>query len=171
LDFAARRRSELTDSTESRRAGDRPRVRQLREKMRELAMVTRTQESAEFDVGARLPEIRQVHGLTQRQLAEKAGVPHGLISMIERNHNSPSVSSLRKILGGLPMTITEFFEPEGAGKGGVVISGELELTVGDEVRVFTAGDAFLFDSRVPHRFRNTSRKRAVAVSACTPPYL
>ncbi len=62
-------------------------------------------------------------------------------------------------------------------EGGVVISGELEVTVGDEVRVLKAGDAYLFDSRVPHRFRNLSdsavRRRqrlyaAVVVRAARP---
>jgi transcriptional regulator with XRE-family HTH domain len=194
---------------------------------------------AEFDVGARLREIREGHNLSQREIAERAGVPHGQISMIERNHSSPSVASLRKILSGVPMTMAEFFESEAAprrtdqvfftprdlidltsklssrdgacprgllslrqvgdarahnlqilhevyepgadtgetmlehdaSEGGVVISGELEVTVGRDVRVLKAGDAFLFSSRKPHRFRNLSDRPAIVVSACTPPYL
>lgn len=192
-----------------------------------------------FDVGARLREVRRRAGLTQRQLAERAGVTHGLISMLESNKSSPSVASLRKILGGIPMTMGDFFEPErqepsevffrsgelrdltshvhGGGKdaaggpalmelrqvgdarahnlqilheryapgadtgesmlehasheGGVVIEGELELTVGDRVRLLRAGDAYLFDSRIPHRFRNVSDRPCEVVSACTPPWL
>ena len=38
----------------------------------------------EFDLGARLKEIREQRGLTQRDLAKQGGVPHGIISMIER---------------------------------------------------------------------------------------
>ncbi|MEZ5884925.1 MAG: hypothetical protein R3D53_14125 [Paracoccaceae bacterium] len=34
-----------------------------------------------------------------------------LISMIETNRSSPSVASLRKILGGLNVTMSEFFGP------------------------------------------------------------
>ena len=56
-------------------------------------------------------------------------------------------------------------------EGGYVIEGELEVTVGEEVRVLKAGEAYLFDSRIPHRFRNISRGRTVVISACTPPYL
>jgi transcriptional regulator with XRE-family HTH domain len=56
-------------------------------------------------------------------------------------------------------------------EGGVVLSGELEVTVGDQVRVLKPGEAYLFDSRVPHRFRNTGTERCIVVSACTPPYL
>ena len=190
-----------------------------------------------FDVGARLREVRDAAGLTQRQLAERAQVPHGQISMVEKNRSSPSVASLRRILGGIPMTMAEFFEPDaGAGdrifftpselidltsrlfrdktgstggevsfrqigdarahnlqilqehyapgsdtgptmlehishEGGIVIAGEIELTVEDQVTILKAGDAYLFDSRRPHRFRNISDRPAEVISACTPPYL
>lgn len=191
---------------------------------------------AEFDVGLRLREIRLQYGFSQRQLADKAGVPHGQISMIETNKSSPSVASLRKILGGFGINMSEFFEPDvieqtqvfftpgdlrdltsqlyqgqdakrtmltlkqvgdakthglqilheryeagadtgddliehEASEGGIVIAGELEVTVGNEVRVLKAGDAYLFNSRQPHRFRNISDRAAEVVSACTPPYL
>ena len=56
-------------------------------------------------------------------------------------------------------------------EGGVVLSGELEVTVGDQIRVLGPGEAYLFDSRVPHRFRNIGTERCIVVSACTPPYL
>ena len=195
--------------------------------------------AADFDVGARLREVRKIHGLSQRGLAERASVPHGQISMIEGNHSSPSVSSLRKILSGIPMTMAEFFEPDAASprvhqvvfgqdelldlssrlsptggadraaslalrqvgdatrhnlqilhetyapgadtgatmlehassEGGIVVSGEIELTVGDRVYTLRAGDSFIFDSRLPHRFRNVSGQSATVISACTPPYL
>ncbi|WP_235216179.1 cupin domain-containing protein [Ruegeria halocynthiae] len=37
--------------------------------------------------------------------------------------------------------------------------------------VLKAGDAYLFDSRRPHRFRNTSDQPAEIISTCAPPYL
>lgn len=58
-----------------------------------------------------------------------------------------------------------------AHEGGIVVSGEVEVTVGDEARVLKAGDAYLFNSREPHRFRNISDRPAEVISACTPPYL
>ncbi len=51
----------------------------------------------------------------------------------------------------------------------VVIRGRLEVTVGDQVRVLGPGDAYYFDSRQPHRFRNTGKEPCELVSACTPP--
>ena len=56
-----------------------------------------------------------------------------------------------------------------AEESGVVVSGELEVTVGDRRRVIKAGEAYYFDSRLPHRFRNLGKEEAVVVSACTPP--
>jgi transcriptional regulator with XRE-family HTH domain len=56
-----------------------------------------------------------------------------------------------------------------AEEGGVIISGFIELTVGDQVSVLGPGDAYLFDSRIPHRFRNAGDEICVIVSASTPP--
>lgn len=75
----------------------------------------------------------------------------------------------------------EFYEPGAdtgeamlqheAEEGGVVVAGELELTVGGQTRILKKGDAFLFDSRLPHRYRNVGTERCEVVSAVTPPYL
>ena len=65
------------------------------------------QQSVNF--GTRLKTIREYNGLSQRELAKRAGVPHSSISMIEQGLNSPSINSLAKILGGIPMSIAHFF--------------------------------------------------------------
>jgi transcriptional regulator with XRE-family HTH domain len=56
-----------------------------------------------------------------------------------------------------------------AEEGGIVLSGRLEVTVGNSIRTLAAGDAYRFNSRLPHRFRNTGNEDCVIVSACTPP--
>ena len=61
------------------------------------------------DVGARLKEVRTQKKLSQRELAKRAGVTNSTISLIEQNRVSPSVSSLIKVLNGLPMTLQDFF--------------------------------------------------------------
>jgi transcriptional regulator with XRE-family HTH domain len=68
------------------------------------------------DVGAHLKAVRQMYGLSQRELAKRAGVTNGLISLIEQNRVSPSVSSLKKVLDGIPMALAEFFTLDLAGK-------------------------------------------------------
>ena len=60
-------------------------------------------------VGERLRYVRELHGLSQRELARRAGLNHGTIGCIEKETISPSVGSLRKILDSLPMTLSEFF--------------------------------------------------------------
>jgi len=62
-----------------------------------------------LDVGAHLKALRQMYGLSQRELAKRAGVTNGLISLIEQNRVSPSVSSLKKVLDGVPMALADFF--------------------------------------------------------------
>lgn len=62
-----------------------------------------------MDVGARLQTIRKLKGLSQRELAKRAGVTNSTISMIEKNSVSPSISSLKKVLSGIPMSLVEFF--------------------------------------------------------------
>jgi transcriptional regulator with XRE-family HTH domain len=179
----------------------------------------------DIDVGARLRALRLIHGLSQRELAKRAGVSNAIISLIEQNRTSPSVGSLKKVLDGLPMSLADFFAMEltprpqiffaaeelteiaGSGisyrqvgrdlanrglqilheryqpgadtgetmlrhaaeEGAVVIRGHVEVTVGDERRVLGPGDAYYFDSRLPHRFRNVGDEVCEIVSACTPP--
>lgn len=69
-------------------------------------------EDDELDVGNRLREVRKKTGFSQRELAKRAGVTNSTISMIEKNSVSPSVSSLKKVLSGLPMSLMEFFDSE-----------------------------------------------------------
>ncbi|MBB3188921.1 cupin domain-containing protein [Halomonas cerina] len=178
-----------------------------------------------FDVGGRLRQLRLARGLSQRELAKRARVTNSTVSLIEQNSVSPSVSSLKKILDALPVSISAFFAGEetshprpfyraselteiGDGKlswrlvaarrpdrrmsilheryppgadsgaemlehdgeeGGVVIAGQIEITVNGEVGMLGAGDAYYFDSRLPHRFRNPGTEECVIVSASTPP--
>lgn len=56
-------------------------------------------------------------------------------------------------------------------EGGVVTRGLLELTVGGEAYILGPGDAYYFDSRIPHRFRNIGEVEVEMVSACSPPTL
>ena len=180
----------------------------------------------DFDLGARLRYVRQAAGLSQRELAKRAGMTNAAISVIENNQSSPSVASLKKVLEVIPLSLTEFFALEtpaeyqiffteeelvpitqgavqyrqvgdmryhklqilheryipGADtgrsilqheseEGGIVLEGSIELTVGERKTILKAGDAYLFDSRQPHRFRNIGKTDCVIVSACTPPYL
>ena len=185
----------------------------------------KTELDRDFDVGARLRQLRQQAGISQRELAKRAGVSNAIISLIEQNRSSPSVGLLKKVLDGLPLALGEFFGAPPAGRprvffaaaelvelaggrisyrqvgqdmagraiqilheryqpgadsgsamlqhdseeGGVVLRGCLEVTVGDQRRELRPGDAYYFDSRTPHRFRNLGEEECEVVSACSPP--
>ncbi|GAL30934.1 transcriptional regulator [Vibrio variabilis] len=178
----------------------------------------------EMEIGPRFKALRERAGLSQRELAKRAGVTNGFISQIESNAVSPSVASLSKLLSKIPSSMAEFFaidepqpeqfytrrqeQPEigrgkisyrqvghyhedrhigmlretlspGADTGkemlvhegqecGVIVQGELELTVDDQLTVLLEGDSYYFDSQRPHRFRNTTDADCVIVSANSP---
>ncbi|MHA7880268.1 MAG: cupin domain-containing protein [Saccharospirillum sp.] len=98
-----------------------------------------------MDVGERLKAIRKQRGLSQRELAKRAGVTNSTISMIEKNSVSPSVSSLKKVLQGIPMSLVEFFADEGdSGATQPVVYGPgdfMDLSV-DDVKLKLVGKAF-----------------------------
>jgi transcriptional regulator with XRE-family HTH domain len=62
-----------------------------------------------IDIGARIKHLRQINGLAQADLAERAGLTKGAISQVERNLTSPSVANLFEILSALNETPSSFF--------------------------------------------------------------
>jgi transcriptional regulator with XRE-family HTH domain len=54
-------------------------------------------------------------------------------------------------------------------EAGLVIKGRLTLEVDGRRYELAAGDAYFFDSRKPHGFRNAGDGELVVVSACAPP--
>ncbi|WP_368045288.1 helix-turn-helix domain-containing protein [Gilvimarinus algae] len=67
------------------------------------------QSESALALGLRLKAIREANGLSQRELAKRAGVTNSSISMIEQGQVSPSVQSLEKVLSGFPMSLSYFF--------------------------------------------------------------
>jgi transcriptional regulator with XRE-family HTH domain len=66
----------------------------------------------EQEIGGRLRAIRQGLGLSQRQLARQSGVANATISQVEAGKINPTVSMLKKILDGIPLSLGEFFADE-----------------------------------------------------------
>lgn len=54
-------------------------------------------------------------------------------------------------------------------EAGLVLSGSLEVTVDGHRKILGPGDAYAFESRLPHRFRALGPDPCRVVSACTPP--
>lgn len=62
-----------------------------------------------LDTATRLKSIRDASGLSQRELAKRAGVTNSSISMIEQGQVSPSIQSLSRILAAFPISLPDFF--------------------------------------------------------------
>ena len=52
---------------------------------------------------------------------------------------------------------------------GIILSGRLEVTVGEETAILRKGDAYYFSSSRPHYFRNVGNTPCEVITACTPP--
>ena len=61
------------------------------------------------EIGRRLRAIRTGLGISQRQLARVSGVANATISQIESSKLNPTVSMLKKVLNGIPISLAEFF--------------------------------------------------------------
>lgn len=180
-------------------------------------------------IGQQLKHVRTQARLTQREMARKAGITNGTISLIEQNKVNPTVFALKKILDVIPMSLSEFFqeEEEGGGEkiffreseflvlsegdlsikqvgknlegksmqicyeryapsassarddterlrhegqeGGIVIKGHLKITVGKQTAILGPGDAYYFDSLLPHVLTNVGKKELLFVSVISPP--
>jgi transcriptional regulator with XRE-family HTH domain len=72
-------------------------------------MVIPINEAGSVDVGGPLRKLRDERGISMRSLARQSGLSANALSMIERGHTSPSVSTLSKISNALGVPITAFF--------------------------------------------------------------
>ena len=64
------------------------------------------------DMGKRVRKQRQLIGLTQQELADRAELTKGFISQLERNQNSPSIGTLLDIIQCLCTKPAEIFTDE-----------------------------------------------------------
>jgi transcriptional regulator with XRE-family HTH domain len=64
----------------------------------------------EFSLGARLRNLRRERELSQRDLAERAGLSANTVSLIERDEISPSVATLQRLAAAFGVRMAYFFE-------------------------------------------------------------
>lgn len=94
-----------------------------------------------------------------------AGVHYYLVG---QRHRARQMCILREVMPPGADTGDDMLRHAGE-EGGVVVSGQVEVTVGDQVRVLGPGEGYYFESPTPHRFRNVGDEEAVIISANTPP--
>ncbi|MAN51979.1 MULTISPECIES: helix-turn-helix domain-containing protein [unclassified Marinimicrobium] len=73
-------------------------------------------------LGERLRLVRELNGLSQRELARRAGVTNSNISLIEQGQISPSVGSLAKLLDAIPLSLAQFFALDTRAPLGIVLT-------------------------------------------------
>lgn len=75
-------------------------------------------------LGERLRLVRELNGLSQRELARRAGVTNSNVSLIEQGQISPSVGSLARLLDAIPLSLAQFFALEASAPVGSVVRAE-----------------------------------------------
>lgn len=63
-----------------------------------------------MEVGRKIRDIRISKNITQKKLAELAGISNTYLSDIERMRTSPSIKTLRSIANSLDKNIKEFLD-------------------------------------------------------------
>ncbi|HSQ25664.1 MAG TPA: cupin domain-containing protein [Anaerolineales bacterium] len=72
--------------------------------------------TTKLTLGTKLKLLREERGLSQRELARRAGISANSVSLIERDENSPSVSTLQSLAESLMVKMGYFFEEESPSK-------------------------------------------------------
>ncbi|MDG1708463.1 MAG: cupin domain-containing protein [Emcibacteraceae bacterium] len=79
------------------------------------------------------------------------------------------IQFLKEIYSGGASTGHKSLVHEGE-EAGLILSGQLEVTVGDQRKILSEGEGYYFNSTTPHSFRNVGLKPCELISACTPPF-
>jgi transcriptional regulator with XRE-family HTH domain len=103
-----------------------------------------------MNAGTMLREARQRAGLTQRQLAAKAGIPQPAVSRIERDHVSPRLDTLDVLLRGCGLAL-DLVERPGWGVDRTLIRERLALSSIERARL--AASEWNRTGWVRHRIR------------------
>ena len=174
-------------------------------------------------IGTQIRNLRLARDLTQEELAERADLTKGFISLLERDQTSISVDSLLQILKVLDVKVTDFFRetnpvevvfskeerisiadtgaekfelliPGGADREmeaalvtliadqqtepsrpyqgeafGHVLSGTIQIVIGNESYTAPAGSSFCFSGEREHFIRNAGKRTAEFLWVTTPP--
>ncbi|MHB8764853.1 MAG: helix-turn-helix domain-containing protein [Deferrisomatales bacterium] len=84
-----------------------------------------------LNLGGRIKELRKQRGMTIKDLAEKTGFSPALLSQVENNIVSPSISTLWNFAEALGVKIGYFFQQDGAEREEYVLTRS-----GREARVY-----------------------------------
>jgi transcriptional regulator with XRE-family HTH domain len=90
-------------------------------------------------LGDRLRNLRTERHLSQRDLAQLAGISTNSVSLIERDEISPSVSTLQSLAGGLKIKISYFFDDEYVGNTLLVKAADRPVITGNGLSIKGVG--------------------------------
>ena len=145
-------------------------------------------DSINIDIGRRIRNHRNRNGLTQQELADRTELTKGFISQLERGQVSASVVTLMDLIECLGTTPTaqrfqmepllvviqphsslEEDKPHNGEEFGYLMSGRLNLWLGDKVYHIKSGESFYYQASQKHRIENSGSRPAKFLWISTPP--
>ncbi|MEL7280766.1 MAG: XRE family transcriptional regulator [Pseudomonadota bacterium] len=140
------------------------------------------------------PSVKALHSISQALgvtiswfFSPDSGDGDALRDYVVRRHNRRSLKFKNGIKDellspnlGRKLELLQCTFPPGTSSGqdpyahegeeaGLVVSGSLELWIGEKHVTLEAGDSFAFESHIPHRYENRSDGDTVVVWSITPP--
>ena len=101
-----------------------------------------------MNIGTKIKRLRLANDLTQDELAVRADLTKGFISLLERDHTSISIEALAQVLEVLGTSLSEFFKDLEMGEQKVV------FRAADRVLVKGEGDEETIELLIPGAQRN-----------------
>ena len=149
-------------------------------------------DSINRDIGRRIRNHRNRNGLTQQELADRTELTKGFISQLERGQVSASVVTLMDLIECLgttpwivptaqrfqmepllvviqPHSSLEEDKPHNGEEFGYLMSGRLNLWLGDKVYHIKSGESFYYQASQKHRIENSGSRPAKFLWISTPP--
>lgn len=116
----------------------------------------------EQDVGDQI-----IKGIVRKEERRKVIVSPGLTYELLSSKNNAYSMFISYLEPGADSG-ESFYAHEGI-ESGIVIQGEVEITVGDKSIVLREGDSITYPSTIPHRWKNVGNVTAVGVWVVSPP--
>lgn len=95
--------------------------------------------NVKISLGDRLRQLRAERRLSQRDLAQLAGISTNSVSLIEREEISPSVSTLQSLARALNIKVSYFFDDEYTGSVLLVKNSERPVVNGNGLTIEGVG--------------------------------
>lgn len=118
----------------------------------------------EYNIGAKIKELRKARKLTLQSVATETGFSPALISQIENNNVSPPIATLSKLARFFDVKISHFFEEEEEVRRYEVVRVEDRRVVSRVISKAGKGHGYTYEALSVHNLNKKMEPFVVSVS-------